>query len=100
MPLLKVQQILKCVKSTPVVKFYLFVDDKLYTKKLLVVLECLKDRAFDRADCLRLFFAMPVVRSVVVCKACINYLKLHSIFSIICSWCEAIFSQDVAKEGR
>ena len=29
--------------------------NKLNTKKLLVILECLKDRAFDRADCLRSF---------------------------------------------
>ena len=33
--------------------FYLLVGDKLNTNKLLVLLECLKDRAFDRADCLR-----------------------------------------------
>ena len=33
-----------------------------------------------------------------VCKARINYFK-HSCFSIIRSRCEAIFSQEVAKEG-
>ena len=32
-----------------------------------------------------------------VCRARINYLKLF-VVSIICSRCEAIFSQDVAKE--
>ena len=30
----------------------------MYTKKPLVVLECLKDRAFDSADCLRSFVNM------------------------------------------
>ena len=34
-------------------------------KKLLVVLECLIDFAFDIADCLRSFVIMPLPRSVV-----------------------------------
>ena len=41
--------------------------DKLNTKKLLVVLEWLKDHAFDSADCLRSFITMPLARSVVEC---------------------------------
>ena len=48
-------------------EFYLLVGNKLNTKKLLVVLECLKDHAFDSADCLRSFVIMPLVRSVVEC---------------------------------
>ena len=36
-------------------------------KKLLVVLECLKDRAFDSADYLCSFVIMPLMRSVVEC---------------------------------
>ena len=35
------------------------------TKKLLVVLKCLKDRTFDSTDSLRLFDIMPLTRSVV-----------------------------------
>ena len=34
---------------------------------LLVVLQCLKDRAFDSADCLHSFLIMPPARSVVEC---------------------------------
>ena len=49
------------------ISFYLLVGDKLKTKKLLVVLECLKDRAFDSADCLCLFVIMRLARSVVEC---------------------------------
>ena len=41
--------------------------NKLNTKKVLVVLECLKDRAFVIADCLRSLIIMPLVRSVVEC---------------------------------
>ena len=63
-----------------------------FTKKLLVALECLKDRAFDSADCLRSFVIMPHASSVV---ARINF----PVFAIIRSRCEAIFSHDVAKEG-
>ena len=48
-------------------EFYLLVGNKLNTKKLLVVLECLKDHAFDSADCLRSFIIMPLARSVVEC---------------------------------
>ena len=40
---------------------------KLDTKKLLVVLECLKDRAFHSTDCLRSFVITPLTRSVVEC---------------------------------
>ena len=43
---------------------YLLVGDKLNTKKLLVVLECLKDRAFDSTDCLRSLVIMPLARPV------------------------------------
>ena len=32
-----------------------------------------------------------------ICRACINYLKL-SFFSIIRSWCEALFSEDVHSQ--
>ena len=39
-----------------------------YTKKLLVVLECLKDCAFDSTDCLRSFVIMPLSRSVGQCS--------------------------------
>ena len=45
----------------------LLVGDKLKTKKLLVVLECLKDPAFDSTDCLCLFIIMPLTRSVGEC---------------------------------
>ena len=41
--------------------------DKLNTKKILVVLECFKDHAFDSAGCLRSFIIMPLVSSVVEC---------------------------------
>ena len=41
------------------------VGHKFNTKKLVVVLECLKDRAFDSADCLRSFVIIPLARSVV-----------------------------------
>ena len=41
--------------------------DKLNTKKLVVVLECLKNRAFHSADCLRSFIIMPFTKSVVEC---------------------------------
>ena len=37
----------------------------LNTKKLLVVLECVKDHAFDSTDCLRSCVIMPLTRSVV-----------------------------------
>ena len=56
--------------------------DNLNIKKLLVVLECLKDGDFDSAYCLRFFVIMPLVRSELcgmltkVCRARINYLKL------------------------
>ena len=53
---------------------------KLNTKKLLVVLECLKDRAFDSTDCLRLFVIMTLKVScgmlTKVCRARINFLNL------------------------
>ena len=32
-----------------------------------IVLECLKERAFDSADCLRSFVSIPLARSVVEC---------------------------------
>ena len=47
MSYLKVQQVLNCVRSTPLVK-------------LLAVLECL--------NCLRSFVMMPLARSVVECR--------------------------------
>ena len=46
-------------------QFYLLVGDKLTSKKLLLVLECLKDRAFDSADCLSSCIIMPLAKSVV-----------------------------------
>ena len=56
-------------------------------KKLLVFLECLKDRAFNSANCLRSFI-------IIVCKARINYLKLSfflryplMVWSHIITWC-------------
>ena len=45
----------------------LHVGNKLNTEELLVVLECLKDRAFDSTDCLSSFVIMPLARSVVEC---------------------------------
>ena len=80
----------------------------LVTKKLFVVLECVKDcasGALDSTDCLCLFVIMPLARSVVECDRFVGPHKLFKtclkhVFSIIDSWCEAIFSQDVAKEGR
>ena len=39
----------------------------LIPKNLLVVLECLKDRAFDSTYCLPSFVIMPLTRSVVEC---------------------------------
>ena len=39
----------------------------LIQEKLPVVLECLKDRTVDSADCLRSFVIMPLMRSVVEC---------------------------------
>ena len=48
-------------------QFYLLVGDILNTKKLHVVLECLRDRIFDSVDCLRSFVIMPLTRSVVEC---------------------------------
>ena len=48
--LVKGASTIKSVKSTPShmkeISFYLLVGDKLNTRTLLVVLECLKDRAF------------------------------------------------------
>ena len=41
--------------------YILLVDGKLNAKKLLIVLECLKDRAFDSADCLRSLVIMPLM---------------------------------------
>ena len=69
-PNLKVHQVLKCVKSPPLVGKRLDLPahgNKLNTKKVLVVLECLKDRAFVIADCLRSLIIMPLVRSLVEC---------------------------------
>ena len=40
---------------------------KLNTKKLLVVLECLKDRTCESADCLCSFVIMLLARSDVEC---------------------------------
>ena len=56
---------LKGTSSIQMHEFYQLVGDKLNTKKLLVVLECLKNRAFDSADCLCSFIIMPRARSVV-----------------------------------
>ena len=56
---LKVQQVLK--------ETNLSCSLKLNTKKLLVVLECLNDRAFNSADCLCSFVIIPLARSVVEC---------------------------------
>ena len=47
--------------------FYLLVGDKLNLKNLLVVLESLKDRAFDSRYRLRSFVSMSLARSVVEC---------------------------------
>ena len=38
-----------------------------WERELLVVLECLKDCAFDSADCLCSFAIMPLARAVVEC---------------------------------
>ena len=46
---------------------YICIMYKLNTRKLLVVLECLKDGAFDSTDCLHSFVIMPLARSVVEC---------------------------------
>ena len=43
------------------------VGDKLNTKNLLVVLECLKDRAFDSAD----YYASREVSCVMLTKVCL-----------------------------
>ena len=63
--LVKVQQVLKRVKSTCL--FYLLVSDKLNTKNQLVVLKCLTDRAFNSTDCLHSFVIMSLLRLVVEC---------------------------------
>ena len=65
----------------------MLVGDKLNTKKLFVVLECLNDRAFDSADCLRSFIMNQMIRPsyashqvscgmlTKVCKARINLFE-------------------------
>ena len=47
-------------------------------KKLLVVLECLKDRAFNSFTFIRHYASRDVCCGMLtkVCRACINYLKL------------------------
>ena len=78
--------------------------DKLNTKELLVVLECLKGDAFDSTDWLRVFVIMPLARSVVECRqrfvGAAWTIWNFRVFSIIRWQCEAIFLQDVAMEGR
>ena len=41
--------------------------DPPHVKERLVLLECLKDHAFDSTDCLRSFIIIPLARSVVEC---------------------------------
>ena len=75
--LLKVQQVLKCMKSTPLMWKRLVLPGKVNTQRLLVVLECLKDRALDSADCLHSFvFLLSRAQLWNVVRAPVNYLKL------------------------
>ena len=80
----------------PLSCFYLLVGDELNTKNLLVVLECLKDCAFDSADCLhslslcssrgQLWNRVDICAKV--CGARINYLKLSCFLHYsLTVWC-------------
>ena len=94
------------MKSTPsheIDQFYLLVGDKLNTRTLLVVLECLKERAFhiqtvyvNSLDTNGIVWRLGNPQFRNASRVIWKFLD----FSIIRSLFESIFSQDVAKEGR